>query len=84
MEAQSHEYRMREKRHWVFCWSTRSRGFLFAVVLAAIFFAMNYVAHDQERFALTEEVRKSLPGTFVRLPGGTTHSPGPPMLQLLS
>ncbi len=45
--------------------------FLGAALLA--FFGINYLRHDIERANMTDDVRRNVPGSFVRLSYGVTH-----------
>jgi pimeloyl-ACP methyl ester carboxylesterase len=54
-------------------WCRWPKYVVVAVVLTAAALGINYAVHDQEHLELNEEVRRSLPRTFVRLAQGSTH-----------
>lgn len=54
-------------------WKTVVKYFLLALALAAAVLGVNYAVHDQEHLELNDQIRRSLPGTFVHLATGTTH-----------
>jgi len=54
-------------------WKIVLTSLLLASAACVAALGWNYVRHDQEHGNLTDDTRKSLPGSFVRLNDGTTH-----------
>jgi pimeloyl-ACP methyl ester carboxylesterase len=46
---------------------------LFLAAALLVFFSIDYIRNDQERADMTDEVRRNVPGSFVRLSNGVTH-----------